>query len=150
MLPDATALKSTLSSAGVPCTIEESLLGLVARVEIEHAATALGALRDSDFPMLVDLMGMDTSRDIEITYHLRSFARDEEVFIKASVPYSGVLPSVWNVYASALMPERETAELLGLVLDGHPNPKRLLTTHGVEPLLLKSVPIRTAQEVRNR
>lgn len=150
MLPDATALKSTLTSAGVPHAIEESGLGLVARVAIEHAAAALGALREFDFPMLVDLLGTDTAQEIEITYHVRSFTRDEDVFIKTSVPYSGVLPSVWNVYASALMPERETAELFGLVLAGHPNPKRLLTTEGVEPLLLKSVAIRTAEEVRNR
>ncbi|MRR12205.1 hypothetical protein EG835_07005, partial [bacterium] len=52
--------------------------------------------------------------------------------------------------ASALLPERETAELFGLALCGHPNPKRLLTTEGIEPLLLKSVPIRSAEEVRAR
>jgi NADH:ubiquinone oxidoreductase subunit C len=46
------------------------------------------------------------------------------------------------------MPERETAELFGLGLDGHPNPKRLLTTDGVPPLLRRDVPIRTPEEFR--
>ncbi|MHB9004088.1 MAG: NADH-quinone oxidoreductase subunit C [Coriobacteriia bacterium] len=150
MPPDATALKSTLTAAGVPCEIEESGLGLVARVASGDAAFALAALRERDFPMLVDLLGTDTGEGIEITYHVRSLSRDEDVFIKSDAPYSGELCSVWNVYASALLPERETAELFGLALGCHPNPKRLLTTEGVDPLLLKSVPIRTAQEVRNR
>jgi NADH:ubiquinone oxidoreductase subunit C len=48
------------------------------------------------------------------------------------------------------MPERETAELFGLSLSGHPNPKRLLTTDGVPPLLRKSVPVRTEEEVRRQ
>jgi NADH-quinone oxidoreductase subunit C len=148
--PDATALKSTLAAAGVPCQLEESGLGLVARVAASDTFSALAALREKDFPMLVDLLGMDTVDDIEITYHVRSFTRDQEVFIKTNVPYSGELTSVWHVYASALLPERETAELFGLTLACHPNPKRLLTTEGVDPLLLKSVPIRTAEEVRNR
>ena len=37
------------------------------------------------------------------------------------------------------MPEREAAELFGLSLSGHPNPKRLLTTDGMPPLLLQVV-----------
>jgi len=35
-----------------------------------------------------------------------------------------------------------------MTFTGHPNPKRLLTTDGTEPLLRKSVLIRTAEEVR--
>ena len=152
MLPDATVIKSILDAAGVPCELEESTLGVIAHVPHDRTVAALQALRDSDldFRMLVDLLGTDTTEEIQVTYHLRSFSRDEEVFVRTSVEYDGELPSVWSVYASALMPERETAELFGLVLSGHPNPRRLLTTDGIEPLLRKSVPIRTAEEVRAR
>lgn len=152
MLPDATVIKHILASAGITAEVEETSLGVVARVGADSSVEALGALRASelDFRMLVDLMGTDTGEGIEVTYHLRSFSRDEELFVKTTLPYDGCLRSVWNTYPSALAPERETAELLGLVLDGHPNPKRLLTTDGVEPLLRKSVPIRTVEEVRAR
>jgi NADH:ubiquinone oxidoreductase subunit C len=70
------------------------------------------------------------------------------VYLKCHVPYEGELRSVWEVYPAALYPEREAAELLGFSLLGHPNPKRLLTTDGTPPLLRKSVPVRTAEEVR--
>ncbi len=151
MLPDATRVKSLLSHFdGVE--VETTTLGVVARVAAADVPSALGTLKasDLDFVMLVDLLGADTGEEIEITYHLRSFSRDEELFVKTRLPYDGVLISVWNSFASALLPERETAELFGLTLAGHPNPKRLLTIEGEAPLLRKSVAIRTLEEVRDR
>ncbi|MDP2182669.1 MAG: NADH-quinone oxidoreductase subunit C [Actinomycetota bacterium] len=153
MLPDATVLSHILAGAGVGgAEVDRSGPGMIVRVDAADAPVALAALRsgDLDFRMLLDFFGTDTGEDIEITYHLRSFTRDEEVYVKTTLPYDGELTSVWNTHPSALMPERETAELLGLVLSGHPNPKRLFTTDGVAPLLRKSVPIRSPEEVRNR
>lgn len=153
MLPDATVVRHELASAGIgEVDIEETGLGLVCRLDAGEMALALGALRDSElgFAMLLDLFGTDTGEDIELTYHLRSLSRDEELYLKSHVAYDGELHSVWNVYPAALLPEREAAELLGFTLAGHPNPKRLLTTEGVAPLLRKSVAIRTAEEVRRR
>jgi NADH:ubiquinone oxidoreductase subunit C len=100
--------------------------------------------------MLADMLGTDTGEGIELTYHLRSFARDEEIYVKANVAYDAEITSVWNIYPAALLPERETAELLGLTLAGHPNPRRLFTTDGVPPLLRKDQPVRTVEEVRDR
>ncbi len=152
MLPDATAVSSALAAASVNAEIEQTGPGLVARISAAENLTALEALRDSalDFRMLADMFGTDTGEQIEITYHLRSLTRDEEMYVRLLVPYDGELHSVWNVYPAALLPEREAAELLGFVLAGHPNPHRLFTTEGIAPLLRKSVPVRTAEEVRNR
>ena len=152
MLPDATVLNRILSGAGVTVRFDETTLGVVAYVPCEMAVEALSALRgsDLDFHMLLDMLGADTGEGIEITYHLRSLSRDEDLFVKTEVSYDGTLRSVWNLFPSALAPERETAELLGIKLEGHPNPKRLLTTDGVEPLLRKSVALRSVEEVRAR
>lgn len=153
MLPDATAVRHILASAGLSgADVEETTLGVVCHVDAPEIARGLLALRDSElaFHMLVDLLAADTGEQIELTYHLRSFSRDEEIHCKTRVAYDGEVRSVWNVYPSALLPEREAAELFGLTLAGHPNPKRLFTTDGVEPLLRKSVAIRTAEEVRQR
>jgi Ni,Fe-hydrogenase III component G len=55
------------------------------------------------------------------------------------------------VHPGALYPEREIAEMFGLDLCGHPNPKRLLTTEDSPPALLRrSTPIRTDEEVHDR
>ena len=142
-----------LAEAGVhEAEVATTALGVVCRVLPDVTTTTLQALSDSDldFRVLVDMLGTDIGETIEITYHLRSFTRDEDIFVKTTLGYDDTLASVWNVFPSALMSERETAELLGLKLSGHPNPKRLLTTDGIEPLLRKSIAVRSAEEVRNR
>ncbi|MHB8924203.1 MAG: NADH-quinone oxidoreductase subunit C [Coriobacteriia bacterium] len=128
--------------------VTDGLLGIVVRLPHTQAQAALECFASAGYESLVDLMGTDTGEGIEITYHVRSYAFSVDVFVKCSLPYDGMLDSVWSVYPSALMPERETAELLGLHLSGHPNPKRLFTTEGMPPLLRKSVEIRTAEEYR--
>lgn len=154
MQPDATLIAKALAAAGInDASIDEtSAPGVVCRVTPEHAPGAVKALKDSDheFVFLVDLFGIDTGEAVDVVYHLRSFSRDEEVYVKAAHPYGSDLASVWTHFPAALMPERECAEMFGLTLSGHPNPKYLLVTEGVEPLLLKSHAIRTAEEVRNR
>lgn len=136
------------AAAASEALIETTRLGVVVRTGAASVLGLLAAFKDAGYESLADLDGIDTGEDIELTYRLRSYAQDVEVYVKTALPYDGTLASAWNVYAGALMPERETAELLGLKLAGHPNPKRLVTTDGVAPLLRKSVPIRTEEEVR--
>ena len=151
---DATVAASIFTNAGLSDVALEEVpfLGLVCRCAPEQVAGALLALRDSDhvFNVLVDLFGVDTGEAVDVVYHLRSIPRDEEVYVKAAHPYGSDLASGWEIYPVAAFPERECAEMFGLTLSGHPNPKHLLITEGIEPLLLKSVDIRGAEEVRNR
>ena len=127
-------------------------LGEVVRVAPRDASAALRALKGSThaYHFLVDLFGIDTGEDVEVVYHIRSFVYDEEIDLRIRMPYGSNLESVWEVYAAALLPERECAEMFGLTLSGHPNPKRLLTIEGAPALLLKRVEIRTPEVVRDR
>ena len=142
------AYESILRDAAVVHTSEVEAIGTVVRIDCVNVRPALGALAAGGFDQLVDMFATDTGEAIELTYHLRKFAGFETLFVKCFVPYDGELASVWEIYAAALFPEREAAELLGMTLTGHPNPKRLLTVEGTEPLLRKSVAIRTAEEVQ--
>lgn len=150
MQPDVKTIKSLLKGARITAKVEAVLLGTVARVGAGDAVGALAAFKDAGYESLVDFDGTDTGEAIELTWRLRSYAADCEAYLKTTVAYDAEIASAWNVYPSALMPERETAELLGLKLAGHPNPKRLLTTDGIPPLLRKDVPIRSEEEVKNR
>ncbi len=153
MQPDPTLIAKTLSEAGVEPIFEEiAPLGYVVRVAPASVRAALGALKASSrcFDFLVDLFGIDTGEAIDVVYHVRSYSDDAELHIKAAHEYGAVLTSVWDILPAALMPERECAEMFGMKLAGHPNPKYLLLTEGSEPLLRKSVAIRGAEEVRNR
>jgi len=150
---DTTVARGVLERAGVTAAVETvEGLGAVCRVPAAQTRAALLALRDSDlgFGFLVDLFGVDTGETIDIVYNLRSLTRDEELLVKAEHGYDATLASVWDIFPAALMPERETCEMFGLLLSGHPNPKRLLTTDGSEPFLRKSLEVRTAEEVRDR
>ena len=142
------ALSALLADAGLDVEVTDVALGTVARLGADSVRTALVVLRAHGYESLVDCDGIDTGEAIEITYKVRSYEHAQDSFLKTTIPYAGELASVWEVYPSALMPEREIAEMFGLTLAGHPNPKRLLTTDGVPPLLLKSVPVRTHEEVQ--
>jgi NADH:ubiquinone oxidoreductase subunit C len=153
LLPDVTAIGSALAGAGVTSAeVEKTSLGVTVRARATELAALLPALRDSssEFTFMVDLFGVDTGEGVELVYHLRSFSRDEDIFVRMAVDYDGSFASVWEIYPAALMPEREIAEMFGLSLQGHPNPKRLLTTDGMDPMLLKRVEIRGPEEVRSR
>lgn len=146
-------MRDILEQAAIEFSAEESpALGTVYRVSAESVHSALAELREAPggFDFLVDLFGIDTGEAVDVVYHLRATARGADAFLKAVHPYGGVLVSVWKTFSAALMPERELCELFGLKLAGHPNPKRLLTTDGCAPYLLKATRIRTAEEVRDR
>jgi NADH:ubiquinone oxidoreductase subunit C len=144
----ANAPVDILRGAGVAFENATEALGAVVRVAPGDVWAALAALKAGGYEQLVDLLGTDTGEAIELTYHVRDFSDYSPVFLKAVVAYDGEIASVWEIYPSALFPEREAAELLGMSFPGHPNPKRLLTVEGTEPLLRKSVLIRGAEEVQ--
>jgi NADH:ubiquinone oxidoreductase subunit C len=145
---EAPEVSALLSRSGVSAEVDAVLLGTVARVEVADVVDALAAMKAAGFEALMDFDGMDTGEAIELTWRVRSYSADVEAYVKTTVAYDAEIHSVWNVYPSALLPERETAELFGLHLAGHPNPKRLLTTDGTPPLLRKDVLVRTEEEVR--
>lgn len=85
------------------------------------------------------IAGVDQmEQGIEVVYSLWSFSQRHAVFIKTLVPLADPhLPSVTSVWNGADWHERETAEMFGLVFDGHPNPKHLLLDDdlNIHPLL---------------
>jgi len=75
---------------------------------------------------------------IEIVYSFWSYPKRHSVFIKTTVSLADPhLASVTSLWATANWHERETAEMFGVVFDGHPNPKHLLLDDDLEihPLL---------------
>lgn len=153
MQPDATLITRVFGEAGVDYSLEPTeSLGAVVRIAPADAPVALASLKacSHSYTFLVDLFGIDTGEAVDVVYHVRSFVFDDEIHLKAAHPYGSAIHSVWEVHPAALLPERECAELFGLTLACHPNPKRLLTIEGMQPLLRKDVAIRTAEEVRDR
>ena len=148
---DANLVLSALRDAAItPISVgEESKVGFVVRVDLADAVATLATLRGADLGLdtLLDTFGRDTGEEIEVTYHLRASQGSADVYVRTSLAYGAILPSAFDVYPSCYMPERELCELYGLMLTGHPNPKRLLTTEGMLPLLRKTTPTRSREDL---
>jgi NADH-quinone oxidoreductase subunit C len=63
-------------------------------------------------------------------YHLLSIQHNHRLRITVAVDESLIVPSVIDVWNSANWYEREAFDLYGIVYDGHPDLRRLLTDYG--------------------
>lgn len=92
------------------------------------------------FEQLVDVCGVDyleykghpdDGPRFAAVYHLLSISHNHRLRVKAYVPEQNpVLPSVVDVWASAAWFEREAFDLFGLIFEGHPDLRRILTDYG--------------------
>lgn len=97
-------------------------------------------LRDEfGFEQLIDLCGMDYSTyagwvgsRFGIVVHLLSIRHNQRLRVKVGAPSGDVpiLSSVVDIWSVANWFEREAFDLFGLVFDGHPDLRRLLTDYG--------------------
>ncbi len=102
-------------------------------------------LRDSPgckFEQLMDLCGVDYSeygmggwegRRFAVVSHLLSISLNQRVRLRVFAPDDDlpVLPSVTGVWPGANWFEREAFDLYGIVFEGHPDLRRILTDYGV-------------------
>ena len=89
-------------------------------------------------------------RRYAVVYHLLSVSRNERIRIKA---FCGgeppMVPSLTGVWASANWFEREAFDMFGIVFDGHPDLRRILTDYGfVGHPFRKDFPLSGNVEVR--
>ena len=103
-----------------------------AAVDREALPAICRALKDEfGFDYLACLAGVDRGESIEVVYYLYGIATDLQAVLRASVPKGDChVPSVSGVWRAAQWHERETAEMLGVVFDGHPDPRHLLLPEG--------------------
>ena len=65
-------------------------------------------------------------------YHLLSIARNERLRVRLYAPDDElpIIPSIADIWASANWVEREAFDLFGIVFEGHPDLRRILTDYG--------------------
>jgi NADH-quinone oxidoreductase subunit C len=116
-------------------------------VTIEVAATDIinvcTILRDDavfDFDLLIDLCGVDyleygeggwNKPRFAVVYHLLSITNNQRLRVRAFVDeQEPVIASVVSLWNCANWFEREAFDLFGILFDGHPDLRRLLTDYG--------------------
>lgn len=66
-----------------------------------------------------------------VVYHLLSISKNQRVRVKVFIEESHlVVPSVHDIWKSANWFEREAYDLYGILFDGHPDLRRILTDYG--------------------
>lgn len=63
-------------------------------------------------------------------YHLLSISKNIRIRIKVFLNAEPIVPSVIDIWRSADWFERESFDLFGIVYDGHPDLRRILTDYG--------------------
>lgn len=140
------ALKSVveqvLGDRLVQSTLALDELTIVCKAEnIVEVATLLRDHAELSFEQLIDLCGVDysTYKDqpwdgprFAVVYHLLSLKHNWRIRLKTFAPEDDfpVVNSVVGVWNSANWFEREAFDLFGIVFDGHPDLRRLLTDYG--------------------
>ncbi len=100
------------------------------------------------FDFLRSVSGVDHMTGLEVVYHLYSYRLGHSAAIKVQCPYEDAhVPSVSHLWQTANWHERETHELFGIVFDGHPDLRPLLTEEGLGYYILrKSHPLADIEE----
>jgi NADH-quinone oxidoreductase subunit C len=115
----------------------------------EHYESAMRTLRvhpDCRFEQLIDLCGMDYSgygsdstdggvwdgARFAVVAHLLSVANNQRVRVRVFCPDDDlpVVASMVDIWPSANWFEREAFDLYGIVFEGHPDLRRILTDYG--------------------
>lgn len=131
-------------------SITERLGEVTIEVPAERLRETMLALRDKEglrFQQLIDLCGMDYSaygksngngegkwqgRRFAVVYHLLSVKSNQRVRVRVFAPNDDLplVATVVDIWPVANWFEREAFDLYGIVFEGHPDLRRLLTDYG--------------------
>ena len=140
-----------VAALGVEAQVAFGELTLVA--PRERIVEVLKALRDQfQFQQCLDVCGADypdREERFEVVYHLLSLTKNARVRVKVTTDEVQPVPSAIEIYPSAGWFEREAYDMYGMVFEGHPDMRRLLTDYGFEGHpLRKDFPMTGYVEVR--
>ena len=140
-------LENALGSALLQTSTRLDELTIV--VSAHDLAQTMCSLRDQDgcrFEQLIDLCGLDCSEygdgvrvmdqgggaRFAVVYHLLSVSLNQRVRVRVFCPDDDLplVASMVDIWPSANWFEREAFDLYGIVFEGHPDLRRILTDYG--------------------
>ena len=141
------SLETALGDALEKSSVRLGELTLV--IKPQHYASAMRTLRDHPdcrFEQLIDLCGMDYSgygdgagfnqggdgARFAVVTHLLSLSNNQRVRVRVFCPDDDLplVASMVDIWPAANWYEREAFDLYGIVFEGHPDLRRILTDYG--------------------
>ena len=103
-------------------------------VRREDLAEALRILRDDfAYQQLMEIAGVDypeRAERFEVVYHLLSLTKNHRIRVRVHTDEEKPVPSVTSLWPVAGWLEREVFDLYGVLFDGNPDLRRILTDYG--------------------
>jgi NADH-quinone oxidoreductase subunit C len=100
----------------------------------ERVADVLTTLRDRfEYQQLMEIAGVDypeRPERFDVCYHLLSVTRNHRLRVRVTTDEEKPVPTVTTVYPVAGWLEREVFDLYGVLFEGHPDLRRILTDYG--------------------
>ena len=128
---------------------------LMITARAEQIVKVVTFLRDDPqclFKVMVDICGTDfpeRPKRFEVVYNFLSLVHNQRVRVKIEADDETPVPSITGLHNSANWFEREVWDMYGVMFDGHPDLRRLLTDSGFEGHpLRKDFPLTGFVEVR--
>lgn len=94
----------------------------------------LRTLRDEcAYQQLMEIAGVDypeRPERFEIVYHLLSVTKNHRIRVKVSTDETTPVPSITDLWPVANWLEREVFDMFGVLFEGHPDLRRILTDYG--------------------
>jgi len=109
---------------------------IVLGVERERIEDALRLLRDEhEYQQLMEIAGVDyptREERFDVVYMLLSLTKNHRVMVKVRAAEDTPVPTVTTLWPNAGWLEREVYDLYGVIFDGNPDLRRILTDYGFE------------------
>jgi NADH-quinone oxidoreductase subunit C len=136
------ALRSALGDeSGEPVVVGEEITIVVTASRLTSVAQSLRDAAGLEFDTLIDLCGVDyrdyadgtrAGARYAVVYHLLSVARNQRLRMRVFCEDDAMprVDSVIAIWPGANWYEREAFDLFGIVFEGHPDLRRILTDYG--------------------
>ena len=126
-------LQEKLLSICPNATIEENTQWLTLNIDsVDWRKLAQNLKNDAElaFDYLFCVTGVDWKTHLTMVYHLSSTIHRHTIVVKAKIVDrdNAFIDSVYNIWATAELNEREAYDLFGIHFTGHPDLRRLFLT----------------------
>jgi len=111
---------------------------LTIEVKRDAIPEVIALLRDDErcrFGCLIDICGVDypeREERFDVVYHLLSPWLNHRIRVRTKTDEESPVPSIVTLFPAANWFEREAYDLYGILFDGHPDLRRILTDYGFQ------------------
>ena len=129
---------ATTALGGILVDVKDHVGEITLTVRREGVIDALRALRDTpglEYQQLMEIAGADypeRPERFEVNYQLLSLTKNRRIRVRVLTDETAPVPSATVLWPVANWLEREVYDMYGVLFEGHPDLRRILTDYGFE------------------